>query len=399
MRALLFTTIVLVGCTKQNPDFCPAHPDDPRCGGMSGDGGMGMDADGSNTTTDAILCLGTGSFRVCFNEPTTPISFGEGAAIDTVNAPGCLKSQPADWMAANQLPACFMIGTTINVPSITVSGSRPLVLIATGNLNINGILDAASHNLPTPTIGPGSPAAGCTATAEPGDYDLGASKEAGGGGAGGSFFNLAGKSGGAGDVNTAAGGIAAAALTTAPVLMRAGCNGQNGGDGTAGAGSAGKGGPGGGVVYLLAGGTIAIAAAGGINASGAGAGASGGRGGGGGGGSGGMIVLDANSFTATMGARLMANGGGGGPGANNGGGAAGSEPSTAMPLAAAPSTGGCGNGCGAGGQGAAQGTPAGVGQDGGDGLGGGGGGGGLGYIRVNKALPTTITASPTPDVI
>jgi hypothetical protein len=402
MRALLFTTIVLAGCTKQNPDFCPANPDDPRCGGMGSDGGMMIDGDSTTTTTDAIVCFGTGNYRACFNEPTTPVSFGEGAAIDTANDPACMKMQPMGWTEAGQPAACFIVGTTINIPNVSVAGDRPLVLIATGNLNVNGILDAASHNgasaaLPA-KIGPSAPSTACMATAEPGDYDPQASKDAGGGGAGGSFFNLPGKPGGIGDTSTAAGGVAAASLTTAPVLLRAGCNAQSGGEGSA-AGTAGKSGAGGGAVYLLAGGTMAFAATGGVNASGAGAGVAGARGGGGGGGSGGMIVLHAESFTATMGAFLMANGGGGGPGANNGGAVAGADPSPTMPLAVAPATNGCGNGCGNGGQGAAQGIPAGSGQDGGDNLGGGGGGGGLGYVRVNKLLPATVATSPTPDTI
>lgn len=397
MRRLLFIAIALAGCMKQNPDYCPAHPEDPRCGGMMGSDGGPIDGDGSNTTTDAIVCLGTGNFRVCFNEPTTPLSFGDPATIDTVNDEGCLKMQPEDWTNAGQPPACFMVGTTVNVTNVSVRGARPLVLIATGNLNLNGILDVASHNAPAVKVGPGAPSTGCTATAEPGDSDA-TTKQAGGGGAGGSFFNLPGRSGGAGDINTAAGGIAAMPLSTAPVLLRAGCSGQNGGDGTGGS-TPGGGGSGGGAVYLLAGGVMTIGPTGGVNASGAGATASMARAGGGGGGSGGMIVLSADSFTAMTGARLMANGGGGGPGANQGGGAAGSEPNVMMPTTAAPSTGGCGNGCGTGGQGAVQNNPAGIGGDGGDQLGGGGGGGGLGYIRTNKALPSEVAASPTPDVI
>ena len=393
MRRLLFIVIAFAACTKQNPDFCPAHPEDPRCGGDIQDAPP-MDGDGSNTTTDAIVCLGNGNFRVCFNQPNQPVSFGDPTTIDTTSDPLCLQSQPMDWMSGGQPAACFIIGSGINLPNVNVVGSRPLVLIATGNININGMLDVASHNV-GPKVGPGAPGT-CMATAEPGDYD-GNTKLAGGGGAGGSFFGLPGRNGGVGHVTAAAGGIAAASLTVAPVTLRAGCNGQNGGDGQNGTNTGGGGGAGGGAVYLLAGQSIAFSATGAINASGAGATAGGDQGGGGGGGSGGMIVLYANSITAAVGARMLANGGGAGAGGNNGGPMAGKDPPPATPLTQAGSTMGCG-GCGVGGAGAAHNMPAQVGGDGGSSEGGGGGGGGLGYIRTNQLIQN-IVSSPVPDPI
>ena len=401
MRALFFTAIATAcsfGCKEQNPDYCPAHPEDPRCG-ASADGGIedAPDAD-MNGTIDATVCLGKGNFNVCFNQPTAPRSLGDMVTFDTTTDSSCLPSQPAGWEASGQPPACFIIGTTVNVPNVSVIGSRPLVLVALNNLTVTGMLDVAAHSTPAVKGGPGAPATACVATAEAGDYDAGNNKEAGGGGAGGSFFGLPGRNGGAGDVNTAAGGVAASALTTAPVLLRPGCNGQNSGDGSGGTGTAGVGGGGGGAVFLLAGGTLTITATGGINASGAGGRAGGARSGGGGGGSGGMIVLHANAFTATTGARLIANGGGGAAGANQGGGTAGNDPGTTIPLVQAATVTGCGQGCGAGGAGAAQGAGAQLGGDGNDQLGGGGGGGGLGYIRTNQAI-ANLAASPTPDVI
>src|SRR4051812_2689679 len=102
MRALFFT-LLLVGCTKQNPDFCPNHTTDPRCGGMGSNDG-GVDADGRNPGIDARLDFGAGNYSVHVDDvpAMSVISFDPGANLNTDTSSYCLQTQPTGWMGAGQ---------------------------------------------------------------------------------------------------------------------------------------------------------------------------------------------------------------------------------------------------------------------------------------------------------
>jgi len=389
MRKLTWLLLIATGCEKNDPNFCRENPGATGCADL-GDADVADDSIDADPTVDARLCFGTGTYAVCLTAPPmAPLVLNPGL-LDTGTFPLCLTDQPTDW-AGNQPDACFLIGTTISVPALNVTGPRPLVLLASTTISINGILDVASRNSGTVKTGPGSPATECgTYNDDPADSTSGA-----GGGAGGSFVTIGGN-GGNGNGAADSGGTALAALPAAPTMrLRAGCPGQLGGLGEN--GSEGPPGGGGGAVYLVAGTSIAFADNAAINASGAGAGKAGRQGGGGGGGSGGMIVLDAPTFSVGSMVTLMANGGGGASGGNDTGGCgcfAGSDPLVTDPLSSTP--GGSGGG-GAGGTGFAEGAPAVSGNPGTSNLGGGGGGGGGGYIQTTTAI-VGATLSPAPVV-
>jgi len=337
--------------------------------GMPTNATLGTPSTRTRTLTisnDDAWCGGSGAFQVCY--PQLPASARTlPGSIDTNSSTLCQSDQPTGWLAQGQSEACVVIGTNINVlATTTVTGSRPLVLFASENLTIasGGVLDASSKK--GGARGPASPSSACNAPIrDPGT---------GGGGAGGSFMSLGGD-GGQGNGGSV-GGRAGDNVATPPAALRGGCDGQAGGGNTEVVGR------GGGVVYLIASGTLAIEGA--INASGSAGEGGDDRSGGNGGGSGGMIVLHAPTITAT--GTLIANGGGGaGGGSNNADGADGFDPSIATPTTSA--AGGPGPG-GPGGRGFATGSSATDGDgDGGANTGGGGGGGGGGYIKANLALP------------
>ena len=294
---------------------------------------------------DGSNCFGAGLVRTCLGEPpAAPRSLA--TAFDTDSA-DCVVEQ--GW--------CLVAATELSVTSLRVTGSRPLVLVATGSITVDGVLDVASRRTATGfELGAAASSPACVPGQTP---------SAGGGGPGGSFGGRGGN-GGAGTLN-----VAESAFATSITAFRGGCAGLDGD------GSPASGGPSGGAVYLLA--RTQITVTGSINASGAGAGP------GGGGGSGGMIGLEAPVVSVS--GAVFANGGGGG----EGGGAPGANPSNAT----TPAVGGSGGEGGDGGTGSASTTRTGAaGQS--AALGGGGGGGGAGVIVIIPMQVTGGTLSPAP---
>jgi hypothetical protein len=303
--------------------------------------------------------------------------------------------------------ACLIYGSSITVvagATTTVTGGRPLVLVAATTITIAGTLDAGSgdgHD------GPSSNPAACLAFPTAPETDAGG----GGGGAGGSFAATGGD-GGEGDTNdsppnTAAGGTHTAAVGV-PAVIRGGCGGQRGGDqggGGGGAGDGGDGGRGGGGVWLVARGAVVVEAGGAVSAAGAGGAGGEEHAGGGGGGAGGMIRIGAP--TVTIAGTVAANGGGGGGGGvqfTRGGGMQveiSGEDGDDGEIGSGGGLGGTGatymttvlggNG-GAGGGIAVGGGVAGMASD----VGAGGGGGGVGYVILRPGAEVTGTVSPAP---
>jgi hypothetical protein len=321
-------------------------------------------------------CLGvTGGFaNPCFAVPPS--------GSITLNGPIDTNGAMCSTMVSNTT-ACVIAAGTIQIDAgatVTVTGSKPLVLAATSTVTINGVLDVASHH---GGITPGAAGndAGCdngtAATSQGGS---------GGGGAGGSFGAKGGNGGGVG----ATAGTSGAAQV--PTTLRGGCRGQDGHEGGGVAATRGVGGNGGGAVYIIGQTSIVVGATGVINASGAGStnGVTA-LAGGGGGGSGGLIGLDSISVTST--GLIFANGGSGAEGSGNAGaGSTGSDPIGAG--AAIPVTPQSGNG-GDGGNGGA--APTNTGANGGTTLDGGGAGGAVGVIRVFplQALGGAVSPAPT----
>ncbi len=316
-------------------------------------------------------CYG-GFVTVC---PDAPIT---GNTQVTVTFPTTLNTTTSTLCAPYHLPDgtsdskyCVIAAKTVTINLAgrwNVTGARPLIVIATNQLDVAGTIDAASHL--GGVSGPGTDAAACI----PGGLPNGDE-----GGPGGSFGTIGGAGGGVGLAPT----VPPAPATPIPLTLRGGCPGRAGSGG-----NAGTFGRGGGAVYLIA---DALSITGTVNASGAGGRGAGLSAGGGGGGSGGMIVLDAPAITIGNGARIFANGGGGGEG---GGGANGGHDGADSSAPATVGLGGGDNagGGGDGGDGAANGTPAEKGNNEDDS--GGGGGGGAGVIRVFPSQQLGGSISP-----
>lgn len=329
-------------------------------GGTNGDTG-----DTSMSLGDAAPgCYGTGIVVVCpaFAPMGSYVPSGP-VRINTDTATSCAQLKPG---SPN---VCVIAATTIQISTLlTAVGSRPLVLLATGSIELAGQIDVASHRAMTEIIGAGADPM-CMPGAVPTTTD---------GGPGGSFSGSGGRGGGA----------VASGPPVLPTMMRGGCRGAAGG----GPGP-GPGGHGGGAIFLIAGTSILVNGL--INASGEGGGPGvSSSGGGGGGGAGGMIGFDAPMITLDSGL-VIANGGGGGEGGTVGPSMAGSDPNVMTPLQ--PALGGRGSiDGGRGGNGSA-----GLQRNGGDGQtafdASGGGGGGAGVILMYGNRTVAATLSPPPS--
>jgi hypothetical protein len=335
--------------------------------------------DGGTPPVDApSLCFGTFP-QICFltaaDVPNAPAVVP--ADIDTDTGAACSTR-----VAATAAAYCVVAGSSITIASgekVRAQGGRPLVLLSTSTITIDGTVDVSSaFNAGAQIRGAGGNVPGCPSGTPHG--------LAAGGGAGGSF----GSKGGDGNVpagEAAGGGVAPAGLAQPPTTLRGGCAGDPGGA------TGGAGGFGGGAVSLIARTSITVAATGRINASGAGGqGGPASKAGGGGGGSGGMIVFDAPSSIVT--GLVFANGAGGGQGgAMNGAGKDGNEPTVPdiAPLGGTSSKDG-----GGGGAGGASNKPQGIAAPANAGAmgGGGGGGGASGFIRGRGLTDAPNIAPP-----
>jgi len=281
-----------------------------------------------------------------------------------------------------------------NGAEVRVTGTRPLILVAIGELRIDGLLDG-SGSLAGP--GPGGDLAAACATGTGANGETQAGNQTivvqGGSGAGGGAYGNAGGTGAHVSPQTTidddtVGGTAWGINTLSP--LTGGCRGGNGGVAED-AHAAAPGGGGGGAIELVAGEQVRIGGV--VTVSGGGGGGAGtGQptelgGGGGGGGSGGALLLQSPSVLVASG-KLTANGGGGGEGRR--------DTAAGMPGAAGsatgdnPAQGGSGVAGGNGGDGGALLL---LGEDGEVGTGsvtatagGGGGGGGVGRIHIRVSL-------------
>jgi hypothetical protein len=294
-----------------------------------------------------------------------------------------------------EVRALWVNGLEIETGStLRVKGSRPLMIVSTGEILVRGIIDVSSTLDPvTQTFDPGAgadpPSAECASSTGQNGGDC----ESGGGGGGGGGFGGAGADGGRGarlndcngviGISGGAGGIA----VPAPEAIRGGCKGARGGNGDSDA-LYGLGGFGGGAAHLVS--MVRIDIAGTVQSGGAaGSGGENNRSGGGGAGSGGFIGLEAIDIEIETTAVLAANGGGGGGGCSNGLAESG-EDGLDSDL---PASGGLAQSAGgAGGDGGARierdGEPGGASD-----RGGGGGGGGAGFIVTYQANPAVDGAA------
>jgi hypothetical protein len=274
---------------------------------------------------------------------------------------------------------------------VSVTGARPLVVIAAGKVTIGATVRvAASFERP----GPGASVLGTGGDGATSPVI----NDAGGGGGG---FSSTGASGGdSGKPAKASGGNPGAMYGDSRDFFGGGSAGGDGGSAATCPAPAGRGGGGGGALQITSSSAVEITGA--IDASGGG-----GRGGcgdgkqqgnsgtaGGGGGSGGQIFIEAPRISVA--GSLGANGGGGGGGGVNSGADGQDGANGSSSLLAAPGGAGATKAQGDGGNGGASGPP----TPGGEGNNGGGGGGAAGRIwlrtRGGAASVGGATISPTP---
>jgi hypothetical protein len=363
---------------------CGFAPHAAGDGGATGGERMGGEMMGGEPAPPG--CHGTGlGVVVCLAQPPlVGLQVLGTRAVDTT-----LGSQDCEALTGPTMDDyCVLAGTSVSITGfLYAQGPRPLVIVSLSTLDVGGSIDVASHRSASPQLvgaGGDDPTCGGTQTTQ----DTGA-------GFGGSL----GSQGGDGGSSAPPDGVAGPVIVA--TALHGGCRGGYGLTATAN----GVGGHGGGIVDLIAEGSISVL--GSINASGSGGGGAGAtNNGGGGGGSGGMIVLDAPLMTFDNGTTaIFANGGGGGGGSSSSTVSTGSNGGDPANYTAG---GGGGGGVGAvggpgspsgglGGDGASAAAEATTGHDGGNGGGNGGGGGGVGIIRVFRAPPpATGHFSPPP---
>ena len=266
--------------------------------------------------------------------------------------------------------------------TLTIAGTRPLLLAVWGSATIAGDLDGAA-NLASP--GPGGASATTVACPGTSTGDTGAGGTPAEGGGGGGYQGTGGRGGNNG---------ALPGDPLAPTLViHGGCSGGTGGAGT---GAAGNRGAGGGALQITARMSITVTSDSTFNfGGGGGIGGHTAYGAGGAGGAGGYIGFDAP--TVTLAGVLAANGGAGGGGASDVGDGSTGPNARADANAAIGGAGATATNigaCGRGGNGSAGGTLNGS-VGGSSACGGGGGGGAAGYILVwSPQLTVTGTLSP-----
>jgi len=354
--------------------FAPTVTGD--AGGGSGDAHDGRMID----TPPGLPCFGSNAIDlVCSDQfPSATKTYSVDTPIDTDNAATCVHT------TANGVDVCVVAFGSITIAenvTLTVHGSRPLVLVATGvdgSIVLAGphsVIDVGSHQ--AGGIGAGAfSGVACTTGAT--------AATSHGGGYGGTYTQTGG--GGGNDNQDQGGGLPANAQST-PTTLHGGCSGSAGGGST---GSA----AGGGAVALIA---PTIQITGFVSASGAGGDGAIAGVGGNGGGAGGAIVLDAPTINGV--GAILAQGGGGGEGSAGNTGFDGFD-GFIDPLSRAfemvggggGSTGGDG-GHGGGPMAPRSGNP---GPMGGTNEGGGGGGGAAGITLVFRGQPAAQLAFSPP---
>ena len=343
------------------------------------------------------------------NTPTScaPLVMDLGGAL-TIDTTSCsIGAVCSGKVQSAPSSACLIALPKLTVPKaavLTVTGERPLILLVSEDVTIDGTIVAAGRG---PEPGPGGGAGGVRTGALLGvdGEGLGGGKvctclevsfdDCGGGGGG---FGTAGGRGG--DESTGCQTPSAGGNVYSGTGLVGGSGGASGHDGTTPENVSGTGGGGGGAIQISSQREIRVDGA--IDAGGGGGGAAqllwltGASGtGGGGGGSGGAIVLEAALITGT--GWLTANGGGGSGGARGdpGGSSGAGQDAT---VGSTPAKGGAALGTGGvGGDGAAGLSPAKAGDASPQNSGAGGGGGGLGRIvlhwhKASYPAPTPKTS-------
>jgi hypothetical protein len=373
-------------------DAADARPGDACGGAFCGFApSNGVDPTLAASLTDTIVVSGSATFDCDQGSITGAIARGSGSGV-IAGIGFATVSSGGGSLGVFSFHALDLEATG----SITVHGSRPVVLVIGEDATLHGAIDvsAVAHE-----AGPGGgdgatylvTATGCGGA---GGASSASNGDSGGGGGGGGAFGGTGGASNEGGILVAGGAGGAACVAASLVPLAGGGGGAGGGPGSS-AGTSGGGG--GGAIQISALGSIAldgtIDAAGGGGDPGTGGGGNN-AGGGAGGGGGGSILLEAPLVMIDAAAIVAANGGGGGGG---GAGSGTGQPGQPGQLGTTPAAGGAPvSVAGAGGAGGALGVAAGAGADSAN-LNGGGGGGAVGtiYLRAHQ-LSNAGTFSPAP---
>lgn len=364
------------GCIADDPPHC-AHLVPSGSGGVETNGVLPSDVAGDGldhiTLGDGIVIDGDSGRIGTAEDPD--LHHGAQAGID----------KGIDFQLRGPI-AMFRFKSLKITGNVALTGSRPIALVADGDITIVGVVDARG-DCEGPNAGPGGYPGG-NASRQSG----GTPPNTNGGGEGPENASSGGGGGGhgtaGGDAEDADGGSAYGdpGITT----LVGGAGGGAGGGGV----NFGRGGGGGGAVQLISNSLVVLTATGGINAGGCGGKAgTGPNDSGGGGGAGGTILIEAP--TVEIAGALAVNGGGGG-----GGGGPQARAGDPGSLDRMPANGGRGDAQDEnGGQGGVGGMRPG---SGGEGANPGGGGGAVGRIRINTrdgagAMLDGATMSPGPD--
>jgi hypothetical protein len=384
VRALV---ILVAGCSFHSPQEVVDASGNGEAGG--GDSARSIDAppplalhlaasDGIPGDT-ALMLSGT-------------VSIDTGAPSIGVTLPGSDTFDLRPQLDGGPRLAVLHVGSlsVASLANVKITGPNPLVIVASSDVDIAGLLDASAHGT---TRGPGGamPGAG-NGKGSNGAHGDNASDSGGGGGG----YGMTGAKGGAIDNGcTVDAGNAGGTDGDAPITVLVG--GSSGGESSGTACDPDLGGAGGGAIQISTWARIAISVTGRINAGGGGG--SGGTDCGdsdvnsaAGGGSGGAIVLQAPSISND--GVIAANGGGGGGSSFSGNGSG--TPGQDGQSNATPATGGTGASA-PGGKGAAGAIAATSGGTASCGENAGGGGGGVGWIAVSAGYTGAGVASPSPD--
>jgi len=369
-----------------------------------------------DATIDAGPCTSWVAPNIDPCDPALPapavLSLNNSAVYDTdsgeLTGPGGATTPPSAVVAqpsGAEVRALNLTSLDINGNgSLTVTGTKPLLIIVHGDATIDGAIDVAarsSGDAATSTPGPGGNLACGNSEGHAGSNADPVSLGGGGGGGGGAYGENGGDGGdGGGNSGGARGGRGTKNGDADISPLRGGCPGGAGGtDGNVTPNAGGRRGDGGGALEITVQGALSVSGT--IDAGGSGGGThSAVRTGGGGGGSGGGILLDGDATVVTSTAKVCANGGGGGEGGQVGqdseGGGQGTCSETTAALGGNTSADG-GDGGDGGRLGALAGTSA---KNGSNNAGGGGGGGGVGRVRITGRTQRTIDpasiVSPTP---
>ncbi len=358
-------------------------------------------------TTCAVRCSTVDTTRCAVAVPSNV----DATYVDTGATPFTLTSMSTDAcdggtrvsQGGGELDLCVISASTVSVPAgtATITGSLPLVIIASGAVTIDGTIDVSAYGT---TAGPGGSAGGTASSEDGGGRSPGSGGShpgtyPDGGGGGGALCGAGGNGGTGGSGAGGGGGAAVTSWNLSPLQGGSGGGYANGRTDS-------NGGAGGGALQIFS--SVSVTLNGVILAGGGGGTRGHTEGGvrdygaGAGGGSGGAVLIEAPTVTFGAGSRINTTGGGGGGGASTSNGGNGQDGAA---VSSGRASGGASGGStyGApGGDSGADATPDGSnGGSNGNGYGNGGGGGGGGgciLIRTGDGMLPSGTDSFSPSM-